>query len=59
MCAKGGFDEGEVIVSAVVRNESGASPEILFEPRGSRRLKGVSQLVEVYAACVAGAAADS
>ena len=52
-------DEGEVIVSSAVRNESGASPEVFFEPRGARRLRGVSQPVEVYAARVAGGAADS
>ena len=52
-------DEGEVIVSSAVRNESGASREVFFEPRGARRLRGVSQPVEVYAARVAGAAADS
>ena len=52
-------DEGEVIVSAAVRNESGGSPEVYFEPRGARRLRGVSQPVEVYAARVAGAVVDS
>jgi class 3 adenylate cyclase len=52
-------DEGEVIVSAAVRDDSRASPEVFFEPRGARRRRGGCQAGEGFAARLAGAAADS
>lgn len=41
--------EGEVLVTAAVRDAVGASPDLQLAPRGTRRLKGIGRPVALFA----------
>jgi class 3 adenylate cyclase len=41
--------EGEVLVTAAVRDALGASPDLQLVPRGTRRLKGIGRPVALFA----------
>src|SRR6478735_33109 len=57
ICAIAG--PGEVLVSDTVRALTAAVLPVMFDPRGSRRLKGVSEPVRIYAVISLEAGADA